>query len=101
MNMKAILRPVLLCAALAGLRAPLLAQSDAKPVIEAGRIITQAGPDIENGRIVIAGGRIVAVGKADEVEKPWDATVLGGTAFVAFPGFIEAHTSQGMDRPNE
>jgi len=101
MNMKAILRPVLLCAALAGLRAPLLAQSDAKLVIEAGRIITQAGPDIENGRIVIAGGRIVAVGKADEVEKPWDATVLGGPAFVAFPGFIEAHTSQGMDRPNE
>jgi len=95
------LRPLLLCAALAALRAPAPAQSEARLVIEAGRIVTQAGPDIENGRIVIAGGRIVAVGKADEVEKPWDATVLGGPGFVAFPGFVEAHTSQGMDRANE
>jgi len=95
------LRPILLCAALAALRAPAPAQSEARLVIEAGRIVTQAGPDIENGRIVIAGGRIVAVGKADEVEKPWDATVLGGPGFVAFPGFVEAHTSQGMDRANE
>ena len=99
--MKAILRPLLSCAALAGVSAPSLAQAEAKLVIEAGRIITQAGPDIENGRIVISGGRIVAIGKADQVEKPWDANVLGGPAFVAFPGFVEAHTSQGMDRQNE
>src|SRR6185436_14414185 len=54
-----------------------------------------------NGKLLIEGGRIVAVGKADEVEKPWDATVLGGPELVAFPGFVEAHTSQGMDRQNE
>jgi len=75
--------------------------ADGKLVIEAGRIVTQAGPDIENGRIVIENGRITALGKADEVEKPWDAVVLGGPKTVAFPGFIEAHTSQGMDRANE
>ena len=96
-----LVHPVLLCAALAALDAPARAQSEAKLVIEAGRIVTQAGPDIENGRIVIQGGRITAVGTADEVEKPWDATVIGGKEFVAFPGFVEAHTSQGMDRPNE
>jgi imidazolonepropionase-like amidohydrolase len=77
------------------------AQGNGKLVIEAGRIVTQAGPDIEDGRIVIQGGRITAVGKADEVEKPWDATVIGGKTLVAFPGFVEAHTSQGMDRANE
>jgi imidazolonepropionase-like amidohydrolase len=77
------------------------AQGNGKLVIEAGRVITQAGPDIENGRIVIDGGRITAVGKADEVEKPWDAVVISGPKLVAFPGFVEAHTSQGMDRPNE
>jgi imidazolonepropionase-like amidohydrolase len=81
--------------------APLLAQGNGKIVVEAGRIVTQAGPDIENGRIVIQGGRITAIGKADEVEKPWDATVIGGKTLVAFPGFVEAHTSQGMDRANE
>ena len=94
-------RLLLHCAALAGLGLPSAAQTDGKLVIEAGRIVTQAGPDIENGRIVIAGGRIVAIGKADDVEKPWDAVVVGGPDLVAFPGFVEAHTSQGMDRQNE
>jgi imidazolonepropionase-like amidohydrolase len=72
-----------------------------KLVIEAGRIITQAGPEITNGLVVIENGRITAVGKAEEVEKPWDAPVIGGPEWVAFPGFVEAHTFQGMDRANE
>src|SRR6185503_20807640 len=106
LNMKANLasalaRTVLLVPALAATALHSFAQTNGKLVIDAGRIITQAGPDIETGRIVIEGGRIVAVGKADEVEKPWDATVLGGPDLVAFPGFVEAHTSQGMDRQNE
>ncbi len=94
-------RLLLLLAASAALPTPLAAQGQGKLVIEAGRIVTQAGPDIENGLLVIEGGRITAVGKAGEVEKPWDAVVLGGASFVAFPGFVEAHTSQGLDRPNE
>ena len=74
---------------------------DDKIVIEAGRIITQSGPDIVDGVIVIEDGRISAIGAAGEVETPWDAPVLGGPDFVAMPGFIEAHTNSGMDRPNE
>jgi imidazolonepropionase-like amidohydrolase len=96
-----LVRSALLATVLAVLDRGSSGQASGKLVIEAGRIVTQAGPDVENGRIVIDGGRIVAVGKADEVEKPWDATVLGGPDFVAFPGFVEAHTSQGMDRQNE
>ena len=88
-----------LCSAVLG--ASALAQSDSKLVIDAGRIITQAGADIENGRILIEGGRIAAIGKQDEIEKPWDAQMLNGPKLVAFPGFVETHTSQGMDRPNE
>ncbi len=72
-----------------------------KLVIEAGRILTQAGSEIENGVIVIEDGRITALGSAAEVKKPWDAPVIGGADRVAFPGFVEAQTSQGMDRPNE
>jgi len=94
-------RAVALSASLGALASTLAARSDGKLVIEAGRIVTLAGPDIENGLIVIQDGRIVAVGKAGEVEKPWDAVVVGGQQFTAFPGLIEAHTSQGMDRPNE
>ncbi|MCZ6596077.1 MAG: hypothetical protein O7B99_00395, partial [Planctomycetota bacterium] len=76
------------------------AQND-KIVVEAGRIITQAGPDIVDGVIVIENGRITAIGTADDVEKPWDAPVLGGPDFTAMPGFVEAHTSSGLDRANE
>jgi len=77
------------------------AAQSGKIVVEAGRIITMAGEDIENGRIVVEDGRITAIGKSEDVAKPWDAEVLGGPELVAFPGFVEAHTSQGMDRPNE
>ncbi|MDF1797693.1 MAG: amidohydrolase family protein [Planctomycetota bacterium] len=72
-----------------------------KLVIEAGRIITQAGDDIVDGVIVIENGRITAIGAAADVEKPWDAPVLGGPDFVASPGFVEAHSDSGMDRSNE
>jgi imidazolonepropionase-like amidohydrolase len=58
-----------------------------------------AGPDITNGTILIDNGRIVAVGA--DVEVPWDATVIEEPEMVAFPGFVEAHTSNGMDRTNE
>ncbi len=105
LNMKTLDRffPMLLAASVVSLFLGSVAhaQGDGKLVIEAGRIITMAGDDIENGVIVIDNGRITAIGPADQVEKPWDAPVVGGSEFTAFPGFVEAHTSSGMDRPNE
>jgi len=82
------------------LAAPLASASE-NIVVEAGRIITRSGPDIVDGVIVIENGRITAIGRKGEVEKPWDAPVIGGPDFVAFPGFVEAHSSDGMDRSNE
>ena len=75
------------------------AQSGGKIVIKAGRIITQNGPDIIDGTIVVSDGRIQAIGK--DVKAPWDAEVIDASDMVAAPGFVEAHTSRGMDRPNE
>jgi imidazolonepropionase-like amidohydrolase len=77
------------------------AEAADKLAIKAGRVITQAGPEIQDGVIVIEGGRIQAVGAAADVEIPWDAEVLDAPDKVAFPGFVEAHTTRGMDRPNE
>ena len=81
----------------------LSAQSEAgeKYVVRAGIVHTLAGEAIPNGVIVIEGGRITAVGSADEVESPWDAEVLDMPHLQAYPGFVEAHTSSGMDRANE
>jgi len=72
-----------------------------KLVVEAGRIITRNGPDIENGVIIIENGLITAIGPAADTKKPWDAPVIGGPEFTAFPGFVEAHSIRGMDRANE
>ncbi len=99
--MKATLTKSLSLLALASSPIFSMNTADDKLVIEAGRIITLAGDEIENGVIVIEDGRIVQIGKADEIEKPWDAPVVGGPEFVAFPGFVESHTSGGLDRPNE
>lgn len=102
---------------LSALLAPVLlggvahAQSGGKIVIKPGKIITlqEAPADaedggkshgvIEGGTIVIDGGRIVAVGK--DIAIPWDAELLEYPELTAFPGWVEAHTSRGMDRPNE
>jgi imidazolonepropionase-like amidohydrolase len=96
-------------AALALALAPAAHAGD-KIAIKVGRIITQAGPDVLNGLIVIEGGKIRYVGadskdmKGDKPtfqEAPWDAEVLDHPELTAFPGFVEAHSSRGMDRPNE
>lgn len=76
-------------------------QNTGKVAIRAGRIVTMAGPDIEDGVIVIENGRITAIGKGEDVQVPWDAPVLDASDQVAFPGFVEAHSNSGMDRGNE
>ncbi|MDA1263675.1 MAG: amidohydrolase family protein [Planctomycetota bacterium] len=78
-----------------------LAEADDKYAIKAGTVLTMAGDPITNGVIVIEGGRITAIGSADEVKIPWDAAVLDASDLTAAPGFVEAYTSSGMDRPNE
>lgn len=83
-----------------GTAAPAAPQAD-KTAIKAGKVITGAGDPIEDGVIVIEGGRITAVGAAGDIEIPWDATVLDVPDLVAFPGFVEAHVSRGIDRANE
>src|SRR5437667_3534882 len=65
--------------------------------VKAGRIITVSGPAIENGIVLIRDGKIAAVGK--NIQIPDGARVL--EAAVVFPGMVEAHTTRGMDAPNE
>ena len=79
--------------------APALHASGGKIVIKTGKIITQSGPDIQNGVIVIENGRISSIGP--DTKAPWDAEVLDHPELVACPGYVEAHSARGMDRPNE
>jgi imidazolonepropionase-like amidohydrolase len=74
--------------------------ADGKIAIKAGKILQGPGlPEIEKGVIVIENGRIAAIGK--DVKVPWDATVIDAPNLVAMPGYVEAHSARGMDRPNE
>ena len=68
-------------------------------VVKAGRIITVSGNEITDGVIIIREGKIEAVGKGLEI--PWDAKVLDASKQVVAPGFVETHTSRGVDRANE
>lgn len=70
-----------------------------KIAIKVGRVMTLAGPDVVNGVIVIDDGKIREIGT--QAKADWDAPVLDRPELVAFPGFVEAHTFRGMDRPNE
>jgi imidazolonepropionase-like amidohydrolase len=70
-----------------------------KVAVKAGRVITVSGEEIANGVILIQDGRIAQVGAGLEV--PWDATVIDASDKVVMPGYVEAHTSEGMSTPNE
>ncbi len=60
-----------------------------------GKVVhTMAGPAIENGVVVIRGGRIAEVGPAADVTIPADFRVMD--AEVVTPGLIDAHSTVGL-----
>jgi imidazolonepropionase-like amidohydrolase len=76
-----------------------LAMAQEQIAIKGGRIISVSQPPIERGVILIREGRIQAVGK--DLAIPSDYKVIDATGKVIMPGFIEAHSSRGMDQANE
>jgi imidazolonepropionase-like amidohydrolase len=66
--------------------------------IRARRILPVSGPPIEDGVVLVRGGKIEAVGK---VEVPAMARVLDAGEGWVCPGFVEAHSQAGLDQGNE
>ena len=68
-------------------------------LIKNGTVKTMAGPDIENGQVLIDGGKIVAVGK--EVNAPADAQVIDAAGLPGGPRLCGRHTATSvwMKRP--
>jgi len=66
-------------------------------VLEAAMVHPVHGPAIANGVVVIRGDRIVAVGKAGEVEVPENATVRSFPNGHIYPGLIDAATDAYTD----
>ena len=91
---------LLLIAAYAALTtSPLHAQDVV--AITGGRVMTVAGPVIDNGVVMIRNGRIEKVGKADEIEVPWEAKVIDATGKVVMPTWVLAHSQGGLRGANE
>ena len=61
------------------------------------RIVTVSGPTIEKGTVVVRDGLIAAVGV--DARAPSDAQVFDGTGLTVYPGFVDALTNVGMQRP--
>ena len=69
----------------------------ATTVITGARIVTMKGDEvIEDGRIVVKGNRIVAVGKVNDVAAPAGATLIDARGKTIIPGIVDAHWHGGM-----
>lgn len=64
--------------------------------IRNARIVPIAGKVLEKGTVVIRDGVIVAVGEAEKVKIPEDATVLEGEKLTVYPGLIDACSTLGL-----
>ncbi|MFN9976468.1 MAG: amidohydrolase, partial [Phycisphaerae bacterium] len=62
--------------------------------VKAGRVHTGTGQTIENGVVLVKGGKIAAVGKAAEVAIPAGVKVL--EAKVATPGLVDVRGTVGL-----
>lgn len=63
-------------------------------LIKNGRVKTMAGPDIENGQVLIDGRKIAAVGT--NLEVPAGTEVIDAAGALVTPGLIDGHCHIGM-----
>ena len=90
--------PLTLCAALLAVSSSARgAESTTTLRIEGERVHTVSGTVIKSGAVLVEDGRIVAVGPADAVPTPAEATVIRGA--VVTPGLIDGWATAGLTGP--
>ena len=60
------------------------------------RVLTGTGLEIENGVVLIEGGKIKAVGPAASVPVPPGAKIVDATGRVVTPGLVDSHSHLGL-----
>jgi len=76
---------------------PTSAQAQDKPIaLKGGKLLTITHGAIENGAILMQGGKITAVGPASAVNIPSDAKIIDATGMTIYPGLIDSETSLGL-----
>ena len=92
-------RPLLLTLVLVSffsmLATPVFAQD--KPIaLKGGKLLTVTHGVIENGTVVMQGGKITAVGATAGVTIPANALVIDATGMTIYPGLIDSETNLGL-----
>src|SRR5271170_7525724 len=64
--------------------------------ITGGKLLTITHGVIENGVVLIEGGKIAAVGTAASVKVPKGATIVDAKGMTVYPGLIDAETHLGL-----
>src|SRR5262249_41248022 len=81
------------------LAAPLAAQD--LLAVKGGKVVTMAGPVLDDATVLIENGRIKKIGKTAEVEVPWAAKVVAAAGKTVLPTWVLAHSSGGVRGMNE
>jgi len=80
----------------AAANAPAAMKKGATLAITGGKLLTVSHGAIENGVLLIVDGKITAVGAADKVTVPKDATVVDAHGLTVYPGLIDPDTTLGL-----
>ena len=83
--------------AIATLFAAVPASGQDKPIaLKGGKLLTITHGVIENGVVVMQGGKITAVGAAGSVNIPANVQVIDSTGMTIYPGLIDSETQLGL-----
>jgi imidazolonepropionase-like amidohydrolase len=75
------------------------AAGQATLAIRGAKVYPISGPPIERGVLIVANGKIVAVGEESKVKIPRGATVEDAAGKVVIPGIVDSHSHIGIS-PN-
>ena len=78
------------------MNAALLVAQDKAVVLKGGKLLTITHGVIENGVVVMQGGKITAVGAASSVSVPSGAQVVDTTGMTVYPGLIDSESQLGL-----
>ncbi len=68
-----------------------------KPIaLKNGKLLTITHGTIENGTIIMEGGKIAAIGSADSVKVPSNAQIIDAKGMTIYPGLIDSETQLGL-----
>jgi len=89
-------RPLTLVLALIFVLAISTQAQDHPVALKGGKLLTITHGIIDNGVVVMQGGKIIAVGAASSLTIPGDAKVIDATGMTIYPGLIDSETQLGL-----